>query len=280
MGLRGRSLRWAITTTSVIGFSLFGFDQGLMSGIITGTKFNEEFPPTAGSSHRATVIQGAVVSCYELGCFFGAIFTLLRGEKIGRRPLMLVGAVLMIIGTIISITPFKGHWALGQFVVGRVISGLGNGMNTATIPVWQSEMSKPKNRGLLVNLEGTFIAVGTLVAYWLDFGMSYVNSSVQWRFPIAFQIVFALMVFIGAFNLPESPRWLIAQGRSDEAKQVLFALEGDAASKEEVETEARIIRDTIQKTGGQGGLSELFTNGKTQHFNRMVIGASTQFFQQ
>jgi MFS family permease len=73
---------------------------------------------------------------------------------------MLVGAVLMIIGTVISVTPFKGHWALGQFVVGRVISGLGNGMNTATIPVWQSEMSKAKNRGLLVNLEGAVIACG------------------------------------------------------------------------------------------------------------------------
>ena len=280
MGLRGRNLRWAITTTSVIGFSLFGYDQGLMSGIITGTKFNEEFPATAGDSHRATVIQGAVVSCYELGCFFGAIFTLLRGEKIGRRPLMLIGAILMIIGTVISVTPFKGHWALGQFVVGRVVSGLGNGMNTATIPVWQSEMSKPKNRGLLVNLEGTFIAVGTLVAYWLDFGVSYVPTSVQWRFPIAFQIIFAIMVFIGAFFLPESPRWLIAQGRTDEAKQILFALEGDSANKEEVEAEARVIRDAIAKTGGQGGLKELFTNGKTQHFRRMLIGASTQFFQQ
>ncbi|KAI3482295.1 hypothetical protein L1887_55056 [Cichorium endivia] len=107
MGLTGRRLRWAITATSVIGFSLFGYgksapsplgghcfsfscrvsgtrgarDQGLMSGIITGVKFNEEFPATAGTSHRATVIQGAVTSCYELGCFFGAVFTLLRGER-------------------------------------------------------------------------------------------------------------------------------------------------------------------------------------------------------
>ncbi|EST08561.1 General substrate transporter [Kalmanozyma brasiliensis GHG001] len=280
MGLRGRKLRWTITAISVIGFSLFGYDQGLMSGIITAQQFNDEFPATGGDSHRTTVIQGAVVSCYELGCFFGAVFTLFRGEKIGRRPLMLLGAVLMVIGAIISVTPFKGHWALGQFVVGRVVSGLGNGMNTATIPVWQSEMSKPKNRGLLVNLEGTFIAVGTLWAYWIVFGTSYAQTSVQWRFPIAFQIVFAFVIFAGAFFLPESPRWLIAQGRSDEAKQVLFALEGDAANKEEIESEAKVIRDTIDKTGGQGGLSELFTNGKTQHFRRMLIGASTQFFQQ
>lgn len=280
MGLRGKKLRWAITTTSVIGFSLFGYDQGLMSGIITGAQFNQEFPPTAGDSHHATVVQGAVVSCYELGCFFGAIFTLLRGERIGRRPLMLFGAVLMVIGVIISVTPFKGHFALGQFVIGRVISGLGNGMNTATIPVWQSELSKAHNRGLLVTLEGAVIALGTFIAYWLVFGMSYVNNSSQWRFPVAFQSVFAIVLFFGALNLPESPRWLIANGRMDEAKQILHALEGNEANKEDVETEARIISDNIRKAGQQAGLRELFTNGKTQNFRRMLIGASGQFFQQ
>ena len=123
------------------------------------------------------------------------------------------------------------------------------------------------------------MVIGTFVAYWLDFGLSYVPSSVQWRFPIAFQIVFAAMLFVGAFNLPESPRWLIARGRDDEAKHVLFALEGETANKEEIELEARIIRDAIEKTGKQGGLGDLFTNGKTQHFRRMLIGSSTQFFQ-
>ena len=69
----------------------------------------------------------------------------------------------------------------------RVITGIGNGMNTATIPVWQSEMSKPENRGKLVNLEGAVVAFGTFIAYWLDFGLSYVDSSVSWRFPVAFK---------------------------------------------------------------------------------------------
>lgn len=66
----------------------------------------------------------------------------------------------------------------------------------------------------------------------------------------------------------------------DEAKQILFALEGDDVSKELVETEAKVIRDAVEKTAGQAGFSELFTGGKTQHFRRMLIGASTQFFQQ
>ncbi len=98
------------------------------------------------------------------------------------------------------------------------------------------------------------MVIGTFVAYWLDFGLSYVPSSVQWP-SNRIQIVFAAMLFVGAFNLPESPRWLIARGRDDEAKHVLFALEGETANKEEIELEARIIRDAIEKTGKQGGLA-------------------------
>ncbi|KAM9896314.1 hypothetical protein OXX79_007543, partial [Metschnikowia pulcherrima] len=223
-GLEGRPLRLMVTVIAVTGFSLFGYDQGLMAGIITGDQFNDEFPPTKGESHHATVIQGAVTACYELGCFFGALFALFRGEAYGRKPMVWAGSLIIILGTVISVSAFREHWGLGQFVVGRVITGIGNGLNTATIPVWQSEMSRAENRGRLVNLEGSVVAVGTFVAYWLDFGLSYVNSSVQWRFPVAFQIFFAAILFFGIMNLPESPRWLVSKDRKEEAMYILGKL--------------------------------------------------------
>ena len=280
-GLRGRPLRVAITATAVTGFSLFGYDQGLMSGIITGTQFNDEFPPTKGSDHYATVIQGAVTACYEIGCFFGALFALFRGDAIGRRPLVLAGSSIIIIGTVISVTAFRESWGMGQFVIGRVITGIGNGLDTATIPVWQSEMSKAENRGRLVNLEGSVIAVGTLVAYWLDFGLSYVDSSVQWRFPVAFQIFFAMWIFIGMLNLPESPRWLVAHDRKPEAIEVLSALNDLPGDSDFVLAEVSVVSDAINRFDKvQVGVKDLFTGGKSQHFQRMVVGSSGQFFQQ
>lgn len=277
-GLRGRALRAAITITAVSGFGLFGYDQGLMSGIITSRQFNLEFPPTEDN----TVNQGAVVASYEIGCFFGALFVLFRGDLIGRRPIVLIGGLVMVIGAIISTASFGPQWGLGQFIVGRVISGLGNGMNTATIPVWQSELSKASNRGLLVNIEGSFVAVGTFVAYWVNFGLSYVeNNSVSWRFPVALQIPLAMIVMVGIWGLPESPRWLIAKGRVEEARSILAALQPrHQEDKEEVDSEIRVVRDAITRTGKQLGLRDLFTNGKSQHFRRMLLGASTQFFQQ
>ena len=103
-GLRGKSLHLAITATSVIGFSLFGYDQGLMSSIISGHQFTDEFPVLFGDSQHVSVLQGAVVSCYELGCFFGAIFTLIFGQRIGRTPLLVTGGVLMVICADLNLT--------------------------------------------------------------------------------------------------------------------------------------------------------------------------------
>ncbi|ODV84200.1 hypothetical protein CANARDRAFT_8877 [[Candida] arabinofermentans NRRL YB-2248] len=281
LGLSGQKLRVAVTACAVVSFSLFGYDQGLMSGIITADQFIKVFPAVGGNSHHATVVQGAVTSCYEIGCFFGALFAMWRGERIGRRPLVIAGCIIMIIGTLISIFPFKGHWALGHFVIARTMTGVGNGLNTATIPVWQSEMSKPENRGRLVNLEGSIIAFGTFIAYWIDFGLSYCTGSVSWRLPIALQILFALVAMTSMIGLPESPRWLIAQGRVAEARYILGKLDNIPASDDQVVAEATLIADAVNRfDNAQLSFKEVISGGKHQYLRRMILGASAQFFQQ
>ena len=125
------------------------------------------------------------------------------------------------------------------------------------------------------------VTFGTLIAYWLDFGLSYVDSSVQWRFPIAFQILFALTLFIGVGQLPESPRWLIAHDQKDKAREVLAALDNIEKNDDYITAEVTIISDAINRfSRSQLGFKELFSGGKQQNFARMTIGASTQFFQQ
>lgn len=282
-GISGAKLRWAITATATIGFLLFGYDQGVMSGIITGEKFNEEFPDTKGSDTYHSTIQGTVTSVYELGCFAGAMAALMYGERVGRRKSILFGAVVMIIGTIIQVTAFRGSWELGQFIIGRVITGVGNGANTSSIPVWQAETSKSHNRGLLICIEAAMIAVGTVIAYWIDFGMSYVDDSSQWRFPITFQILFAVLLIAGIMVLPESPRWLLNHGHETEALKVLAALNATTETNEETQTEKRVILDSIKTLAGvqaSSGFKDVFSRGKGQHLRRMLIGASSQMFQQ
>ncbi|KAL8901568.1 MAG: hypothetical protein Q9207_005132 [Kuettlingeria erythrocarpa] len=169
MGLTGRPLSLAVSTVATTGFLLFGYDQGVMSGIITAPAFNDLFTATKGNS----TMQGFVTAIYEIGCLCGAIFILAFGDFLGRRRAMIMGGSIMILGVIVQVTADeRTATPLAQFIIGRTITGVGNGINTSTIPIYQAECSKTSNRGLLICIEGGVIAFGTLIAYWVDYGAS------------------------------------------------------------------------------------------------------------
>ncbi|CAK4033031.1 general substrate transporter [Lecanosticta acicola] len=280
MGLSGKALSLAVSIVATNGFLLFGYDQGVMSGIITGADFNNAFPETKDDS----TWQGFVTAIYEIGCLVGALIQLAYGDKFGRRRAIILGGFIMIIGVIIQISAVPiGAGATAQFIIGRTITGLGNGINTSTIPTYQAECSHSTNRGLLICIEGGTVAIGTVIAYWIDFGASYGPPDLTWRFPISFQIVFGLFLSVMMFWLPESPRWLLTRDRHEEAMTVIAGLRGQTRDSEEVKLQAQLINESIRASGHVGGntpMSALFTGGKTQHFRRMVLGASSQFFQQ
>lgn len=229
-------------------------------------------------------MQGFVTAIYEIGCLFGAIFILSFGDFLGRRRAMMMGGSIMILGVIIQVTAERNSTPLAQFIIGRTITGVGNGINTSTIPTYQAECSRTSNRGLLICIEGGVIAFGTLVAYWIDYGASYGSADLSWRFPIAFQTVFALILVLGMIWLPESPRWLLTRERYDEGETVIAALRGLERDDKETQLQKRIIMDSIRASGyaGRKGtpFKAVFTGGKTQHFRRMMLGVSSQFMQQ
>ncbi|ORY56303.1 general substrate transporter [Pseudomassariella vexata] len=279
-GKSGRGVQKLITAVATTDFLLFGYDQGVMSGIISAPAFVNDFPQVDGDD----TWQGFVTSIYAVGCFFGALFILTFGDKLGRRNSIFLGATVMILGVIIqiaSVPPSVG--ATTQFVLGRFITGVGNGINTSTVPTYQAECSKSHNRGKLICIEGGNVAIGTLVAYWIDYGCTYGPDAMVWRFPIAFQCFFALIVIILMTGLPESPRWLLTHERNEEASTVLASLNSTPRHDSEVQTQMAVIIDAIRASGHKGGhtpMKSLITNGKTQHLRRLLLGASSQFMQQ
>ncbi|KAI7011317.1 hypothetical protein D0867_13104 [Hortaea werneckii] len=279
MGMKGKNLSIMLSTVATCGFLLFGYDQGVMSGIISATDFNNYFPQTKGDA----TWQAFATAIYEVGCLIGAIFQLNYGDRTGRRRAIMIGALVMIIGVVIQVTAFDGSHATAQFIIGRTVTGVGNGINTSTIPTYQAECSKSANRGLLICIEGGTIAIGTMIAYWIDYGASYGPPGLTWRFPIAFQIVFGIFIIVGMLFLPESPRWLLTKDRHEEATTVLAALRGLPREDEEIKTQSGIIVDSIRVAGAVGGNTpyrSLLEGGKTQHFRRVLLGTSSQFFQQ
>ncbi|KAJ5631715.1 Major facilitator superfamily domain general substrate transporter [Penicillium longicatenatum] len=278
-GMSGNMLSRTVTATATMGFLLFGYDQGVMSSIIDSNAFFTLLPQLNGNS----TLQGTVTALYEIGCLIGAVFMLIFGDWLGRRKAIMSGAFIMILGVIIQVTSYHRHDPMVQFIIGRIVTGVGNGMNTSTIPTYQAECSRTSNRGLLICIEGGTIAFGTLIAYWIDFGASYGPTDLVWRFPIAFQCIFGVFIIVGMAFLPESPRWLLTRERLEEGERVIAALQGQSIGSHEVTLQKNIILDSIRASGQVSKntpFSAVFTGGKTQHFRRMLLGASSQLMQQ
>ncbi|THH16488.1 hypothetical protein EW146_g4147 [Bondarzewia mesenterica] len=264
LGLSGDRLIFAITVTATCGFGLFGYDQGVMSGIISAPQFFRVFPdldPANNPSGSATM-QAFYTAIYEVGCLAGAFFALLYGNKLGRRRNMYIGGFFVLIGSIIQITPMPGHRAGHQFVIGRIVTGFGNGLNTATIPSWQAECSKSHNRGLHICIETSMIAIGTVIAYWIDFGLSFVDSSLSWRLPIGLQMIFVALLYTGITFLPESPRWLLSTGHEEEGERVVAALANMPIDSEETQLDKRIILESIASMKGELHPRDVLTSGR------------------
>ncbi|KAF3761833.1 general substrate transporter [Cryphonectria parasitica EP155] len=220
-GMRGNPLVIWITVCCTSAMALFGYDQAVFSGIIV----TQDFLDTMGNPDAN--LQGTITSLYDVGCFFGAVSGSAFGTVLGRKRSVILGTVVMMIGAILQITAYS----VPHMIVGRLVAGLGNGLNTATAPVWQSETTKPSWRGKLVVLGLVVNVVGFSLANWVTFGFSYLKGSIAWRFPLALQLLFGIVILSTSPWLPESPRWLISRDRVGEANTVLADLQGEGATE-------------------------------------------------
>ncbi|KAH7384920.1 sugar porter family MFS transporter [Cadophora sp. MPI-SDFR-AT-0126] len=272
-GLRGVKLQIAVGLLAGMDFLLFGYDQGVTGGLLTLDSFRSQFPSidplqdgisSTESGNRSTY-QGITVASYNVGCFLGAML-----------KTIFLGTSIMVIGVILQASAYS----IAQFIIGRIITGIGNGLNTSTVPTWQSECSRSHRRGQLVMIEGALITGGVMIAYWLDFGFYFLDPNpVAWRFPLAFQISFCIIILAFVMSLPESPRWLVLKGRDDQAMHVLAALNDRPVDSEYVHNEYTAIKDTVLEMQ-KGSFRDLFTLGPDRHFHRTVLAYVNQMFQQ
>ncbi|KAJ5887203.1 hypothetical protein N7504_011250 [Penicillium tannophilum] len=282
-GLRGpalsRAIMWMVVCPS---FLTYGYNQGVTGGLLTLKAFAEQFPQmntltTTGAEERYnSTIQGTVVALYTVGGMFGSLSCIQLGDILGRRRIIFITTFISLIGAVLM----ASSYSLAQFIVARLVLGYGTGGYVATVPVWQSEISKPTKRGAHVVTDGIFIGAGIAISLWIDFGFYFVTgSSVSWRFPLAFQIILSLIVMSFVFLFPESPRWLIKKGRIEEARAILAALADVDDDSEEITLEIRDI-ETSLVLSGTGSFKSLLYMGEQRLFHRTVLAALGQVFQQ
>jgi MFS transporter, SP family, galactose:H+ symporter len=208
---------WGLIIT--IGSFLFGFDTGVVSGALLFIR--EDFALDA-------VEQGAVVSVLLLGAIFGALFAGRVADRFGRKATLGILAVVFAVGIAVAALATE-YWML---MLGRIVMGLGVGGVSATVPTYLSEVSPPQIRGRMLTLNQLLITVGLLASYLVNLAFS---SSGDWRAMFWVGAVPAVALAIGTLRLPESPAWLIAHGRSDEARRIVESVADAAAADRMIE---------------------------------------------
>ncbi|KIK64113.1 hypothetical protein GYMLUDRAFT_195951 [Collybiopsis luxurians FD-317 M1] len=272
--LSGFWLNTWVAVACTTAMTLFGYDQGVFGGIIV----TDSFLQTMGNPDAG--LQGTIVSLYDIGHFVGSMATIVFGERLGRKNSLIIGVIIMSIGAVLQTTAFS----VAHMIVARLITGFGNGMNTSTAPVWQSETAKAAWRGKLIVFSMIMNIAGFSLSNWMTYGFSFLGGEISWRFPIAFQLVFSIILLSTVPWLPESPRWLIAHGREEEGAEVLAALEGEGARSDSpniVAQKMEILEAVnIEREHSPSWRDILKGNTNTGMVKRMVLGLGTQWMQQ
>ncbi|CAD0109655.1 unnamed protein product [Aureobasidium uvarum] len=229
-------LNIAIQTFALISIFFEGYDQGVMGGVNASPNYVSEVKiGQPDGTVTNTTKQGGIVSIYYLGAIVGCFVGGWAADRIGRINGLFFAAIFALVGGALQAATQSADFIL----VARVVTGLGTGALTGITPVLVSEVSSAEHRGGFLGY--VFIAnyLGISVAYWLDFGLSFVNngySAVRWRFLLGFQCLPALLLLAGIKMLPDSPRYLASVGRNAEAREVLERVRG-SADPEAVEKE-------------------------------------------
>ncbi|KAH6686943.1 general substrate transporter [Plectosphaerella plurivora] len=302
-----------------LGGFLFGYDQGVVSGVMTMESFAATFPRIDLDSS----FKGWFVSSLLLFAWLGSLVNGPIADWLGRKGSMLVAVCVFTLGSCLQTAASD----VPLLFAGRAIAGFAVGQLTMIVPMYISEMSVPQIRGTLVVMQQLSITLGILISYWLEYGTQYIGgtrcapdipysggtealpkfnplndigpdgctgqSAAAWRIPFAIQILPAVILGIGMIFFPESPRWYLMKHKEDKALAALARVRRvhpDTASlrteylaiKAEVLFDEAINRDRFP---GKSGVS-LFA---AQHvalvstwsaFRRLFIGCAIFFFQQ
>jgi sugar porter (SP) family MFS transporter len=243
------------TAISALGGLLFGYDVGVISGAILFIKQEFSLSPT---------MEEIVVSSVLLGSLAGAAIGGALADRLGRRKLLIVTAIVFGCGALGAALAPGTAW----LIAARLVAGVAIGIASFVAPLYISEIAPVTIRGKLVSINQVALTSGIVISYLIDYAFA---GSQAWRWMFALAVVPAAAFGIGLIFIPNSPRWLIARGHTDQAKAVLQKIR----SPDQVEGELNQIQESVGQQ--KGSWSELLSPVLR---SAMIVGVGLAIAQQ
>jgi SP family xylose:H+ symportor-like MFS transporter len=251
-----------LTLIATLGGLLFGYDTAVINGAVNSLKtyfIDPRFTDLTShaQANAANSLLGFLVSSALIGCIVGGLFGGWVSTHVGRKRGLIIAAVLFLISALGAAAPefpfapigHGGPGYMANFVVYRILGGIGVGLASMLSPMYIAEIAPPKVRGSLVGWNQFAIIFGMLVIYFVNFGISKTGSgdawlnSIGWRYMFLSGAIPAVLFLILLFLVPETPRYLMLKGNESGARAVLAKL----VTPEEGEQEISEIRASLSE---------------------------------
>lgn len=265
---------------AAMGGFVFGYDTGTISGFINMEPFLENFgeQDEAGIFFLSRMRAGLIVGLFSIGAFVGTLLGGYLADKAGRKKGIVYVTMVYIVGMLVQITAFTAWY---QIAVGRIIGGLGIGALSVLVPMFQSETAPQNLRGALVSSFQLFITLGIFVGYGVCYATKSRPDSGAYRIPMGLCFAWAFILLIGMCFMPESPRFLVANGQIEEARKAMSKTNRVPLHDSTIEEELKAIETSVirEQSAGKGTWKELVT-GEPRMGYRLTIGILVQVLQQ
>jgi sugar porter (SP) family MFS transporter len=248
----------AISFISALGGYLFGFDFAVISGALPFLQ--QQFVLDA-------YWEGFATGSLALGAMVGCLFAGSYSDKYGRRPALLLAATVFLVSSLaMAFAPGRDF-----FIFSRFCAGIGVGMASVLSPMYIAEISPAAFRGRMVAINQLTIVIGILITNLVNYSLRN-NGDDAWRWMFGLGAVPALLFLLGAWWLPESPRWLLQSGNRTKAREVLQKI-GNEAYVNEAMDKMQPVAANKEKTGYAAVFQKAILPG-------VLIGVGLAVFQQ
>ena len=264
---------------TAIGGFLYGYDTGIVNGLMEMNYFKTHF---SSNHHNFTSSERAILTAIlSLGTFTGSLIAPLFSDKYGRRFSMIITLLFILnIGIILQIC----SEIYGLLLAGRFLNGLGVGIVSSVVPLYQAEVSPSWIRGSIISMYQWAITWGLLVSSAISQGTRNMNNPKSFRIPIGLQFVWAFMLLIGFWFLPESPRYFVMKNDLDGAIISLSRFRRLSINDDELVEELIEIKASYdyEISNGKATYRDCFqsSDGRSKQLTRMLTCILIQACQQ